>query len=132
MTPEAARALDIARQHLTAADRSLQIQLAFVAAREAYLAGFHAATAYVLEKTGRPAKTHAGLRSEFARVARHELRIDPKFVGFLARAYTLKSAADYGADPSSAIPPAQAREVIGIAREFVEAIAVLLTSDGHA
>jgi len=94
VTPEAAQSLDIARQHLAAADASLGIPIAFVAAREAYLAGYHAAMAYVLEMTGKAAKTHSGLRSEFARLARSETRIDQRFVGFLARAYTLKSAAD--------------------------------------
>lgn len=53
MTPEAAQSLDIARQHLAAADASIGIPIAFVAAREAYLAGYHAAMAYVLEMTGR-------------------------------------------------------------------------------
>ncbi|HEY1931435.1 MAG TPA: HEPN domain-containing protein [Acetobacteraceae bacterium] len=126
MTPEALQSLEIARQHLAAADASLDLPIAFVAAREAYLAGYHAAMAFVLEKTGKPPKTHSGLRSEFARLARPEVRIDPKFVGFLARAYTLKSAADYGADPLRMISIEQAKEAADIARQFVDSIAELL------
>ena len=126
MIPEAAQSLEIARQHLAAADASIGVPIAFVAAREAYLAGYHAAMAYVLEKTGKPAKTHSGLRSEFAHLARFEPRIAPKLVGFLARAYTLKSAADYGVDPVATISLEQAREAAGIARQFIGAIEELI------
>jgi uncharacterized protein (UPF0332 family) len=82
--------------------------------------------AFVLEKTGKPAKTHSGLRSEFARLARFESRIDPRFVGFLARAYTLKSAADYGVDPLATISLEQAKEAAEVARQFIDSIAALL------
>jgi uncharacterized protein (UPF0332 family) len=126
VTPEAAQSLEIARQHLAAADASIGLPIAFVAAREAYLAGYHAAMAYVLEKTGRAAKTHSRLRSEFARLARSEPRIDLRLVGFLARAYTLKSAADYGVDPLATISLEQAGEAAGIARQFIGAIAELI------
>jgi hypothetical protein len=66
------------------------------------------------------------LRSEFARLARSEPRIDPKFVGFLARAYTLKSAADYGVDPLGTISLDQAQEAAEMARQFVGAIEDLI------
>jgi uncharacterized protein (UPF0332 family) len=82
VTPEAAQSPEIARQHLAAADASIGVPIAFVAAREAYLAGYHAAMAYVLEKTGKAAKTHSGLRSEFARLAGTEPRVDPPLVVF--------------------------------------------------
>jgi hypothetical protein len=36
-------------------DSSIGVPIAFVAAREAYLAGYHAAMAYVLERTGKAA-----------------------------------------------------------------------------
>jgi uncharacterized protein (UPF0332 family) len=81
VTPEALQSLEIARQHLAAADASIGAPFAFVAAREAYLAGYHPAMAFVVEKTGRAAKTHSGLRSEFARLARSEPRIDPRQEG---------------------------------------------------
>jgi uncharacterized protein (UPF0332 family) len=90
------------------------------------LAGYHAAMAFVLEKTGKAAKTHSGLRSEFARLARIEPRIDPRLVGFLARAYTLKSAADYGVDPLAAISVEQASEASNVARQFIDTIAELI------
>jgi len=126
VTPEAAQSLEIARQHLAAAETSIGVPIGFVAAREAYLAGYHAAMAYVLEMTGKAAKTHSGLRSEFARLARSEQRIDPRLVGFLARAYTLKSAADYGVDPLAAISLEQAKEAAAVARQFIGAITELI------
>jgi uncharacterized protein (UPF0332 family) len=79
--------------------------------------------AFVPEKTGKAAKTHSGLRSEFARLARVEPRIDPRLAGFLARAYTLKSAADYGVDPLTAISTEQASEASSIASQFIDTIA---------
>jgi uncharacterized protein (UPF0332 family) len=45
-----------------------------LAACEAYLAVFHAADAYIFEQTGKVAKTHRAVRSEFARLARMEPR----------------------------------------------------------
>jgi len=102
------------------------VPIAFVAAREAYLAAYHAATAYVVEQTGKAPKTHTGLRGEFARIARLEERIDPTFVRFLGRAYILKSAADYGVDPGSAISLDQASEAIAIARRFIDMVAKLI------
>jgi len=126
MKPEAAQSLDIARQHLAAAVASARVPIAFVTAREAYLAAYHAATAYVVEQTGKAAKTHSGLRSEFARVARQETRIDPAFVRFLAQAHTLKSAADYGADPGASVSPDQANEAIEIARRLIDIITELI------
>jgi uncharacterized protein (UPF0332 family) len=43
------------------------------AGRAAYLAAFHAAQAIIMLRTNKVAKTHAGVRSEFARIARDEL-----------------------------------------------------------
>jgi hypothetical protein len=40
------------------------LPLPHIAAREAYVAVFHAAEAYFFEQTGKVAKTHRGLRKE--------------------------------------------------------------------
>ena len=75
MTPEAARFLDKARQRL--ADAVLyQPLVPRVAGREASLAAFHAAEALLRNRTGKVAKTHRGLRAQFARIANDEPRID--------------------------------------------------------
>ena len=41
------------------------LPLPHIASGEAYLAVFHAAQAYIFEPTGKVAKTHRGVRSEF-------------------------------------------------------------------
>ena len=87
MTPEAAQELAAARRHLSDAKAIADLKIAHVAAREAYLAAYHAAEAFLHDRAGRTARTHRGLRSEFARLARTEPRIDPMFIRFLATAY---------------------------------------------
>jgi uncharacterized protein (UPF0332 family) len=68
VTPEAARFLEKARQCL--ADAMLyQPLVPRIAGREAYLAAFHAAEALLYERTGNIARTHRGLRAQFARIA---------------------------------------------------------------
>lgn len=55
----------LAKAHATLADAQqiATLPLPHVAAREAYLAAFHAAEAYIFEHTGKVAKTHRGARS---------------------------------------------------------------------
>lgn len=99
MTPEAAQELAAARRHLSDAKAIAGLDIACVAAREASLAAFHAAQAVLHDRTGNIVKTHRGLRTEFARLARTEPNIDPTFSRFLVNAYELKSVADYGVEP---------------------------------
>jgi len=126
--PETADFLDKARQCLDDAGRiAASIALYHIAAREAYLAAYHAPEAYIFEHTGRTTKTHRGLRSEFARLARTEPRIDPEYLTVLAAAYEYKSIADYGVGPS--VPQITARDAaaaLDTARRFIQGIAALL------
>lgn len=129
MTPEAARFLDKARQCL--ADAVLyQPLVPRIAGREAYLAAFHAAEALLYERTGKIAKTHRGLRAQFARIARDEPRIDQPLSEFLGRAYELKSLADYGTGAEANISLATAEAAVETATRFVECIADLIGSEG--
>ena len=63
MKAEAADYLAKVRAVLAGAQQIAALPLSHVAAREAYLALFHAAEAYIFEQTGRVAKTHRGVRS---------------------------------------------------------------------
>ena len=128
MTPEAEQYLATARQHLADAKKIASFQISSVAAREDYLAGYHAAEACIAERTGKTAKTHSGLRSEFAQLTKDEPRIDRKFVKFLAQAYELKSLADYGTGSSKPISAEDARAAIETAENFVDCITKLLSS----
>lgn len=66
MTPEAERYFTEGRECLK--DARLYLELVpRVGAREAYLAAYHAAEALVFERTGKIAKTHRGIRTEFLR-----------------------------------------------------------------
>ena len=72
-----------ARDNIAFARYALAGNFAEEAGRSAYMAAFHAASALVIARTGRAPKTHSGLRSEFARIAREEPRISREQVSFL-------------------------------------------------
>jgi len=126
VTPEAERYLEKARRCLADARASLGFGLSNDAGRGAYLAVFHAAQAFIFERTAKAAKTHQGVQSEFHRLARNEPRIDPAFPPFLNRAYNLKTVADYETGPDAEIPPERSAEAIATAARFVECLAGLL------
>jgi uncharacterized protein (UPF0332 family) len=121
VTAEAARFLDKARECL--GDATLYKPLVpRIAGREAYLAAFHAAEALFFERTGKVAKTHRGLRAQFARIAKDEPRIAQSLTEFLGRAYELKSLADYGTGTEATISVTTATAAIETATRFVECI----------
>lgn len=90
MKPETADYLSKARDDLNDARKIVAIGLAKVAARSACHAAFHAAEAFIGERTGKTAKTHSGLRTEFARLAKGAPEIDKAFSVFLAQACKYK------------------------------------------
>jgi uncharacterized protein (UPF0332 family) len=123
VTPESARFLDKAEKLLAEAEVMIGVGLNEAAGRSAYLAGFHAAQAYVFERRGRVLKTHNGLQSEFLRLTRSEDRIGPSVRSFLSRAYNLKAIADYETEPDSEITAERARNAIRGAQAFVSEVA---------
>ncbi len=62
MKAETADYLAKARATLTDAQKIAALPLPHIAAREAYLAVFHAAEAYIFEHAGKIAKTHRGAK----------------------------------------------------------------------
>jgi uncharacterized protein (UPF0332 family) len=96
------------------------------AGRAAYLAGFHAAQALISERTGRVAKTHDGVNSQFNSLTRDDPRIDAELRGFLGRAYNLKAVADYETGPGSVVPLERVEAALATAVRFVEVVAGLL------
>jgi uncharacterized protein (UPF0332 family) len=125
VTPEIDDYLRTANRCLDDA-RTLRLSLPRIAARESYLAVYHAAEAYLLYSTGKIAKTHSGLRAEFSRLARNDPRIDRELVSFLAQAYELKSVADYGTDSAAEITLQDAEQALQTAARFVSLIAGLV------
>lgn len=121
MTPEIHHHLRTANRCLKDAT-TLRLSLPRLAARESYLAAYHAAEAYLLYSTAKIAKTHSGLRAEFARLAKDDPRIDLDFARFLAEAYELKSIADYSTDPESDITVEDAETTLQTACRFVSLV----------
>ncbi len=132
MTPEAANHIARARDTLIDARTIASLPLPHIAARECYLAVFHAAQAYIVTHTGKAAKTHRGVRSEFARLAQQDSRLSRDLVRFLVRAYSFKSTSDYGIGPlRDEVTPSQANEAVSMASRFGEAIAEVLEIGGQ-
>jgi uncharacterized protein (UPF0332 family) len=126
MTPEAADYLDKAREDLDDARKIMAIPLAKVAERAAYYAVFHAAEALIFERTGKVAKTHAGVRSEFSRLTKETAGADRPLVAFLAQSYKYKEIGDYGVGQGASINVDEASSAIAAAALFIERVASLL------
>lgn len=112
MKPQTAAFLDKGRELLERADTMLAVGLNEDAGRTAYLAGFHAAQAFLFETTGRVFKKHASVQGEFGRLVKDDPRVDAALRAFLPGAYNLKSIADYGTGPGSHVPGENARDAV--------------------
>jgi len=126
MTPEAANYLAKAREDLSDARQIAGIGLATVAARSAYYAAFHAAEALIVEKTGKVAKSHSGVRTEFARLAKDDPRAGKGMTAFLAQGYKYKEIGDYGVGADAIVTMADAVAAIRSASDFLAHIGALL------
>ena len=128
MRAETAEYLAKARTTLADTRQIAAIPLPHVAAREAYLAVFHPAEAYIFEQTGMVAKTHRGVRSKFARLAIAEPRIGRDLVTFLGTAYQFKTRADYAIGATATpITAAEADAAIGTTTRLIDTIVQLLS-----
>jgi uncharacterized protein (UPF0332 family) len=127
MKAETADYLAKARTTLADARTIAALPLPHIAAREAYLAVFHAAEAYIFEQTGKVAKTHGGVRSEFSRLARAEPRIARDLITFLGTAYQFKTRADYAVGSTAKpITPAEATAAIAATARFIDTVTQVL------
>ncbi len=126
MTPEAENYLIKARDDLKDARKIVAIGLSTVAARTAYYAAFHAAEAFIIDRTGKVVKTHSGVRSEFARLAKDTPGIDLKFTIFLAKAYMYKEIGDYGVGLDAGVSLDAAHDAIVMAEQFIECVTTSL------
>ncbi len=129
MTPEAKDYLDKARADLNDARTIIGLPLPIVAARSAYYAAFHAAEAFIIERTGKVAKTHSGVRSEFARLLKDTPAAKRALLKFLAQAYKYKEISDYGIGHGAVITDAEANDAIDDAARFIERVTAFLTGE---
>ena len=132
MTPEAKDFLDKARDDLDDARKIAGISLAKVAARSAYYAAFHAAEALIVERTGKVAKTHSGVRAEIAHLLKGAPDAERALLTFLAKSYKYKEMSDYGVGLGAVVTDAEASEAIDAAARFIERIAALLAAQPSA
>lgn len=130
MTPEAQRSLDKADECITTARAEVAISLSNDAGRNAYLAAFHAARAFIFERTGKVIRRHGGVHSEFHRLAKDEPAIDTSLPPFLSQAYNMKAIADYDTRPGAFVSSESAVAAIETATFFVECIRRILSSSG--
>jgi uncharacterized protein (UPF0332 family) len=128
VTPEAERYLEKAQQALADCKIMFGVGLVGHAGRTAYLAGFHAAQAFIFERETKVVKTHSGVRSEFARLTRNEPSLEPSVRAFLGRAYNLKTASDYATGHDGHITSQEAEEAMVGAQQLVAAIEALLAA----
>jgi uncharacterized protein (UPF0332 family) len=126
VTPEAGRYLGKARLCLIHAQKILEVEIGDDAGRAAYLAAFHAAQALIFERTGKVAKTHKVVHSQFLKLAANEPRIPVELQHFLRRAYNLKTVADYEIGPDAVVPVERAAEAIETAGRLIETVAELV------
>jgi uncharacterized protein (UPF0332 family) len=127
--PESQRHLEKARECLRYARTNLESGLTNDAGRNAYLVQFHAAQALIFDRTGKVAKTHSGVHTEFNRLALQEPGMDSEFRRLLPHTYNLKAVADYETGPDSVIPHGRAAEAVESAGLFVARIANALSSE---
>lgn len=109
MTSETARFLQKAENHLERGHIMLGVGLNEDAARASYLAAFHAAQALICERTGKVAKTHRGVQSEFFRLTKDDPHFTPDKRIFLSQAYNFKATADYETAPPTSRQNRQSR-----------------------
>lgn len=129
MTPQAKRFLDKADELLVQAVTMLDVALHDACGRNAYLAAFHAAQAFIFERESKVHKTHNGVRIEFNRLTKDDARLDAALRSFLVRSYNLKAVADYETGPDSHVSREKAVQALDEAKLFVSRIGALIAGD---
>lgn len=121
---KAGRCLANGRAELAAA--ASRPELAEDAARNAYLAAFHAAKALIFERTGQARMKHGTVQKLFSQIAKSEGAMDTDVRRFLGNAYDFKRVADYDIEAGAPITLAEAGQALDEAERFVAAIRALV------
>ena len=87
MKPESSQFIEQAQLLIARIDIMLTVMLHEDAARASYLACFHAAQAYIFERTEKTARSHNGVQTEFFRLTKADRRTDPVLRKFLSQSY---------------------------------------------
>ena len=127
MTPEAARFLQNADDHLERGQTMLVSGLNHDAARAAYLAAFHAAQAIIFERTGKVFKSHKGVNVEFLRLTKNDPHFTQSSGGSFPERTNSKPLRITTAGPIAEVLSGQAAAAIEAARRFVATVRRELT-----
>ncbi len=131
MKPESAAFLEKSQEFLGKAQGMLDSHWSDEAGRSAYLAGLHAARAFIFESTGEITKSHRRAQAEFGRLTKDDPRFDMELRAFLGRTFNLKALADYETGPGSHVSAERAHEAIQTALRFVETVEKLIPANGQ-
>jgi len=129
VTPEADRFILKARNLLNHGAIMLRVNLNDDAGRTAYLAGFHAAQAFIFENNGKVVKSHNGVQIEFLRLTKDDTRFTADQRVFLSQTYNLNAIADYETGPGAVVSPEPAAAALETGKNFVAHIERLLRPD---
>jgi uncharacterized protein (UPF0332 family) len=131
VTPEAGLFFQKANRLLADAETMLGVKLDEAAGRTAYLAAFHAAQAFIVDRTGKVLKTHRGVHTEFTRLTKDDPSVDAELRLFLSRSYDLKAVADYEVGREAGVSSADAAAAVETAKRFVRHLQRLIAATEH-
>jgi uncharacterized protein (UPF0332 family) len=103
VTPETGYFLDKARKLLAEAEAIPAINLYDVVGRTAYLAGFHAAQAFISGANRKVGQDAQGCARRAVSADQRQPPFDPELQSFLSRNYDLKAIADYEIGPEAEV-----------------------------
>ncbi len=106
----------------------LGVGLHDAAGRTAYIAGYHAAQAFLFERLGKAFKSHNGVQTEFLRLTKDDARVDAELRLFLSRTYNLKAIADYETGPGAGVSQERATAAVENGKKFVAHVGAFLTA----
>jgi uncharacterized protein (UPF0332 family) len=75
---------------------------------------------------GKIAKTHSGVRTEFARLVKDTAGGERVLLRFLAQAYKYKEIGDYGVGHGAIVTEEEAKDAIRAAADFIDRVTALL------
>jgi uncharacterized protein len=116
VTEEVRLHLEEAHECLAEAELLLASSYLGGAVSRSYYAMFHAATAALLRRDIKR-RSHQGVIAAFGQTFAKPGIVDARFHKYLAKAFDLRQESDYW--PQARLTEARAREVLGLAKEFV-------------
>jgi len=126
LNQQSAQFLNKAHRLIASGNIMLAAELWDASGRNAYLAAFHAAQAYIFEKTEKILKTHNGVRAEFLRLTKDLPERSDLLRNFLAQSYGLKTAADYDTEIEAEVSPERATRSLIEAKQFLAEVERLI------